>query len=345
MHARVTSNISYYTKKLSEIVLRRGMIKTCRKTIATLSDDKVKAQDALNRHLVSMSTVVSPETKIEFTSSEQVRSAMNYVYERMSSGDKFAGIDLGDKWSTLMNVIMGFQSPYIYLIAATAKVGKTAIAQNFNLQMGMMGVPTLWFNLEMSERDMALRNLSMLTGIANQRLKTGQITDKERERLEAAALKCYDAPMYTVNASGYTVEQIVNTARKYVYTKGIKAIFIDYLQLIAPSKSDYWEANAHISTQVKNMATQLKVPVIAISQLGREAEKSGSSAGMYIQGAYKFIQDCDVYMGIAVNKDAERSGMVNNRIINIGYNRHGMTDVNIDVYFNTETLKCEEVKI
>lgn len=345
MACKSTSNIDYYVKKLSDIVLRRGMIKTCRKTIATLADSKTKAQDALNRHLVGMSTVVSPDVKVEFTSSEQVRSAMNYVYERMSSGEKFAGIDLGEKWKTLMSVIMGFQAPYIYLLAATAKVGKTALAQNFNLQMGMMGIPTLWFNLEMSERDMALRNLSMLTGISNTRLKMGQITDKERVRLEDAALKCYDAPMYTVNASGYTVEQIINTARKYVYTKGIKAIFIDYLQLIAPSKSDYWEANAHISTQVKNMATQLRVPVIAISQLGREAEKSGSSAGMYIQGAYKFIQDCDVYMGISVNKDAEASGSINNRIINIGYNRHGMTDVNIDVYFNCESLKCEEVNV
>lgn len=338
-----TLNIDYYTKKLNEIILRRGIIKNCKRTIAELSDGKVKAQDILNKHLVGVSTIANPDIKLEFSASEQIKSTMAYIYDRMASEDKFAGIDLGRGWSKLMSTIMGFQSPYIYLIAATAKVGKTALAQNFNLRMGLMGIPTLWFNFEMSERDMAIRNLSMMTGISNQRLKMGYIGDEERKKLEDAALKYYNAPMYTVNASGFTIEQVMNTARKYVYTKGIKAIFIDYLQLVAPSKQEYWESNAHISTQTKIMATQLKVPVIAISQLGREAEKNSSSSGMYIQGAYKFIQDCDVYMGMSINKDADSNGGLNNRIINIGYNRHGMNDVNIDVFFDGETLKCEEV--
>lgn len=340
-----TLNIDYYLKKLNEIILRRGIVKNCKRTIAELSDSKIKAQDILNKHLVGVSTIANPDIKLEFSASEQIKSTMAYIYERMASDNKFAGIDLGKGWTKLMDTIMGFQSPYIYLIAATAKVGKTALAQNFNLRMGMMGIPTLWFNFEMSERDMTIRNLSMMTGISNQRLKMGYIGEEERKRLEDAALKYYNAPMYTVNASGFTIEQVMNTARKYVYTKGIKAIFIDYLQLIAPSKQEYWESNAHISTQTKIMATQLKVPIIAISQLGREAEKSNSSSGMYIQGAYKFIQDCDVYMGISVNKDADANGAINNRIINVGYNRHGMNDVNIDVYFDGETLKCEEVEL
>lgn len=339
------SNIDYYVKRLSEYVVKRGIVRTCKKTIATLSDDKVKAQEALDRHLISMSTVVSPDVKTEFSTQEQVRSAMAYVYDRMQSKDAIPGINIGPRWKNLMSTFMGFQAPRIYLIAATAKVGKTALAQNFNLQMTLRGIPTLWFNFEMSERDMALRDLSMMTGISNHRLQTGSIGEEERIRLEEAALKLYSAPSYTVNASGQTVEQVVNTARKYVYSKGIKAIFIDYLQLIAPSKQEYWESNAHVSTQIKTMASQLNVPVIAISQLGREAEKSNSSAGMYIQGAYKFIQDCDVYMGMSVNKEADATGGINNRIINIGYNRHGMSDVNIDVFFDRETLKCEEVNI
>lgn len=341
---KVTTNIDYYIKKLNETILRRGIVKNCKRTIAELSDEKVKAQDVLNKHMIGISTIANPDIKLEFSASEQIKSTMSYIYERMASKDKFAGIDLGKGWSRLMDTIMGFQSPYIYLIAATAKVGKTALAQNFNLRMGMMGIPTLWFNFEMSERDMAIRNLSMMTGISNQRLKMGYIGEEEQKRLEEAAMKYYNAPMYTVNASGFTIEQVMNTARKYVYTKGIKAIFIDYLQLIAPSKQEYWESNAHISTQTKIMATQLKVPIIAISQLGREAEKNNSSEGMYIQGAYKFIQDCDVYMGISINKDADSNGAINNRIINVGYNRHGMNDVNIDVYFDGETLKCEEVE-
>lgn len=339
-----TLNIDYYLKKLNEIILRRGIVKNCKRTIAELSDSKIKAQDILNKHLIGVSTIANPDVKLEFSASEQIKSTMAYIYERMASDNKFAGIDLGKGWTKLMDTIMGFQSPYIYLIAATAKVGKTALAQNFNLRMGMMGIPTLWFNFEMSERDMAIRNLSMMTGISNQRLKMGYVGEEERKKLEDAALKYYNAPMYTVNASGFTIEQVMNTARKYVYTKGIKAIFIDYLQLIAPSKQEYWESNAHISTQTKIMATQLKVPIIAISQLGREAEKSNSSSGMYIQGAYKFIQDCDVYMGMSINKDADANGDINNRIINVGYNRHGMNDVNIDVYFDGETLRCEEVE-
>lgn len=337
-------NIDYYLKKLQNLVVKRGIYRACRHTIAALSEQSMKSQDILDKHLIEISGIASPDVKTEFTTGEQVRSAMSYVYDMMQTDKKFPGIDLGPKWHNLMLSFMGFQAPRIYLIAATAKVGKTSLAQNFNLNMNLQGISTLWFNLEMSERDMMLRNMSMLTGISNRRLQAGAIGDVERERLEKAAIKLYNTSSFVVNASGYTIEQIINVARKYVYTKGVKAIFIDYLQLIAPSKSEYWESNAHISTQLKSMATQLNVPIIAISQLGREAEKSNSSSGMYIQGAYKFIQDCDVYMGFSVNKEAVGTGALNNRIINIEYNRHGICDTKIDVFFDGETLRCEEIK-
>jgi replicative DNA helicase len=342
------NNLDWHIGQVIDAFSRRSIQTSAKKLSAAVSNKTLATSDIVSDHLAQISMQLSPNLKSEFTATEQVDLAMDYVHERMQSGAEMPGVNMGVRWKGLMQSILGFQDSYMYLLAASPKAGKTSLAQNWALISAVVNkVPTLWINLEMSERDLALRNLSILSGVSCTRVRMGAITDREKKILDDAAIRYYESPLFVANGAGLSVQEIVNLMRKYVHAHGVKIIFLDYIQLIKIKNAkgmEYWESHMEISTVLKTAVSRdLKVPLIAVSQLNRFAAQEGTSSGATIGGSYKYIQDTDCYLGLRNRTLKEMDdGQPGNVVLNIEYNRHGPQDVQIRLNFNRDSLRMEE---
>ncbi|MFA5936703.1 MAG: DnaB-like helicase C-terminal domain-containing protein [Candidatus Paceibacterota bacterium] len=345
IYAAGTSNYEYHMGRMLEAYQRRTLKSAARRLSNAIAERGKDVPTILQEHLADVSSKMVPTSKIEFTAEEQVESAIDFVHKRMENRDELPGIDLGPSWKSFMQLTLGLQPSYLYLLSALPKVGKTTVLLNWLLATAVTAkVPAMHLSLEMSERDLALRNLSILSGISNTRLKLGAISGKEKEALDAAAAEYYASPLYLVNGSSLTLHEIINVMRKYVYSHGVKVIFVDYIQLIRnPGKQAYWEKHQEISTELKNAAATLGVPVVAASQLSKAAIEGGGAAHM--GGAFKYLQDCDLAAELRRRTEKElEADPSGNLALNVEYHRHGMQDVYIKILFNHESMKCEEAE-
>lgn len=340
-------NIDYSAKKLVEMSMRRRLNKSGADFIHSLQNPKKTVEESLNDHVRMISNSMVNE-KVVTTAGEHVIHAMDTIYERMRNPG-IPGINIGTNWRKLMSQIMGFQPGHMLSIAAISKAGKTAIAQNWCIeQLKNSGQPTLWVNLEMSDLDLTLRNLSIMTGIPNQRLKIGNISKEERAKLEEASTLYHGFPLYVASMAGSTVFDVVNTIRKYVYSNGIKIVFIDYIQLIQASgrhdKIALWEAQNDIVSSIRQAISTLKITGVVISQLNRGAMAEGSASGQHVSGTIKLIQDSDVFMGLKSKSKQEMLDTPHsNSSLMVEFNRHGPQETCIDLDFNRECIQIEEV--
>ena len=340
------SNLEFHINEVKDAHARRSLRANSIKLSALAFNKERAVSGILSEHLSALSSSVSPSIKHEFTAREQVELAMDYVHTRMESEGTIPGIDLGHEWRNLMELTLGFQPSYMYILSALPKTGKTATALNWCLATAVeKQIPSLWLNLEMSERDLALRNLSILSGVSNTRMRMGQISAKEKETIDKAAKRYYVSPLHVVNAASMNLYEIINVMRKYVYTHGVKVIFIDYIQLIkheANSKKAYWEQHSNISTEIKSVITELNVPTIAISQLSKASIEGGGT--LNIAGSFKYLQDCDMAMELRrrTQKELDKDPK-GNLVLNAEFNRHGPQDVYVKLLFNQDNLRCQEI--
>lgn len=339
------NNYDYHLNAVCDAAVRRGLQSASKQLFGDAANRGKALQDIVAKHMTALAIASTTKTQVEFTAREQVRGAMEYLQEQMSKGGKFPGLSLGAKWRSLDEVTLGFQPGYTYLLSALPKVGKSNTAMNWNLELAVeQNIPTLWLNGEMSERDLALRNLSILSGISSMRIRRGAISAKEKEIIDAAAVRYHASPLHVVNSAGMTVHDAINAMRKAVYSDGVKCVFLDYIQLLrGTSTLSYWERHMEISTELKAAVSRLPVPLIAISQQSKASMTSDGGASNQ-GGSFKYVQDCDIAMDLRRRTDKEMvedgSG---NLVLSIDFNRHGPQDVFAKLLFNTDNLRVEEI--
>lgn len=343
LFTRDFSNFEYHANLVFDGYIRRTVRKSADKLLRGATDQSRDASDVISDHLSTLAKDVAGDGSKEFTSQQQVETAMDYIHSRMESDDEVPGIQLGADWRQLTQLTLGWQPSRMYLISALPKVGKTSLALNWTAEAAIkQRIPWVYFNLEMSERDLSLRILSILSGISNTRLAMGAIGDPEIVKLDEAAELYHQAPLYVVNAAGMMLPEIVNLMRKYVYSHGVRGVTMDYIQLIRHNntKLQYWERHQDISTELKSAITELGIPLIGVSQLSKAATQGGGAANM--GGAFKYLQDCDMAMEL-VKRDKDDPSASGNLLLNIEYNRHGSGESSIDLMFDPESLRVREV--
>jgi replicative DNA helicase len=345
-----TSNLEYHLGLLKEAKIRRDLKEAARKLAQNAANSNKKVEEVVSTHLQTMSSAASPTSKFEFTAGEVIEGAMDFIHDRMSNPGKLPGLDLGPKWRSTTKALLGLQNNRLYLIGAGPKVGKTTLGLNWAVISAVeRKTPTLWINLEMSERDIAMRCLAMLSGISSLRVQAGTLDTKEKELIDSKAAEFYASPFHIFNAFGMSVQEILGAIRKYVYMHSVQIAFLDYVQLLNVSGemrgADYWERHSFVSTQLKQaINANLGIPIVALSQLGRPASQEGSSSGAFIGGSYKYVQDCDTFMGLRVRTDKElEDGLGGNLVLNVEFNRHGPQDVYTRIHFNRDNLRMEEI--
>lgn len=173
-------------------------------------------------------------------------------------------------------LLAGLQPSELTIVAARPSVGKTTLGLHFALAASVReGRPALFVSLEQPAVDVAERAVCSLAGIDNQALKHGRLTAEEWERFRAGGERLRKAPLVVSDGSAQTVARIAARARRMLRRRGLALLLVDYLQLVEPEsrRERREEQVAQVSRRLKNLARELRLPVVVMAQLNRESER------------------------------------------------------------------------
>jgi replicative DNA helicase len=219
--------------------------------------------------------IFSIAERYEHTDVESLGRLVQEVVARLQASDGQRATGVATGFNDLDEVTGGFQAGDFIIIAGRPSMGKTAVALNVAENMALRGEPVGIFSLEMSRHQLVERLLASRSGLELHRLRRMMLGKEHYSRLFAACGELQDAPVYVDDMAGSTLLQIRARARRMVSKHGIKAVFIDYIQLITIGgrvESRQLEVS-EISRGLKGLARELELPVIAMSQLNRAAEQ------------------------------------------------------------------------
>ncbi len=212
----------------------------------------------------------------------------------------------------------GFQPSDLILLAARPSMGKTALALNICADISIKNkIPAALFSLEMSKEQLMNRLLAQESHVNSQNIRTGQMKDDEWAKLIEGAGIISASSLVIDDTPGITISELRSKARKYKLDFDIRAIFIDYLQLMAGGgrNENRQQEVSDISRALKSLARELNIPIIALSQLNRSVETREDHrpqlSDLRESGAIE--QDADVVMFIYrddyYHKDSEDQGI------------------------------------
>jgi replicative DNA helicase len=251
---------------------------------------------------------------------------------------EFIGVPTG--FSQLDKTLGGLQASDLIIIAGRPSIGKTSFVLNI-AQQAAMRLPrktVAVFSLEMAGEQIVQRLIANLTGIDGQRLRLGQINDEEYDRMTEAIGRLSEAPIYIDDTPAAMPNEIRSKSRRLYAERGLDLIVIDYLQLMRSTgrSENRVQEIAAISRSLKALARELKVPVIALSQLSRAVEarpdKKPQLSDLRESGSIE--QDADVVMFLyredAYDKMTERPNIAE---VIIAKHRNGPTGT-VELHFN-----------
>ena len=295
-----TSNIEYYADIVEEHALRRRLMQVGGTIGSIASELQEPIADVLDRSeqevfLVSERRIGGGLVPID----PLLGPAIERAEELQRDGSEITGIPTG--FRDLDRKLAGLHPTNLIIIAARPSMGKSALALNIAQNVALQDKPVAIFSLEMSREEVVSRMLCSAGRIDLQRLNTGRLTEADFTKLSNAASQLYKKPIYVDDSPGLTVTELRAKSRRLRRRPGLGLVVVDYLQLMHGSGGENRQQEiAMISRSLKNLARELEVPVIALSQLNRALEqredKRPRLGDLRESGALE--QDADVVMFI-----------------------------------------------
>mgnify|MGYP000052407692 FL=1 len=292
------ANIEYYANIVAEKALARNLISTCTE-LTTEAYDGQKETEALlddaERRILQLSDT---KNRGDFASVgavvEVTLDKITRLYENKAG---LTGLPTG--FRDLDRMTSGLQPSDLILVAARPSMGKTAFTLNIAQNVGVRQHKTVaFFSLEMSQEQLVQRLLCQIAHIDSQKLRTGQLnSDEEWTRLTDACDKLYESPIYIDDTPGISVAEMRSKARRLKSEHGLDLIIVDYLQLMQGRNAESRQQEiSEISRSLKALARELKVPLIALSQLSRSVESRQDKRPMLsdLRESGALEQDADI---------------------------------------------------
>ncbi|MFH2114991.1 MAG: replicative DNA helicase [Spirochaetota bacterium] len=302
-----SANVEYYAKIVRECSVRRSLIKLSANIRQKAHDDAVETSLLLDELQESIFEVSQDRQSVTYRSvREIVPDAMKMIEKMSKSKALYTGVPSG--FAELDSMTSGFQDSELIIIGARPSVGKTAFALNMASHMALREkVPVCFFSLEMSDLSLTYRLLASEARINSEKVRSGLIKPSDIQSLMDAASRIYEAPLYIVDVPNLKLLDLRSLARRMKTEKDVKIIFVDYLTLITHENADLprWEQISSISRSLKSLARELKIPVVALSQLKREAEgKQPSLSDLRESGSIE--QDADLILFIHREREIDK---------------------------------------
>ncbi len=345
------AHIEYYIKILKQKTIQRDLITASYDILRDAYNDAIKVDDMIDSAQSRIYDAIQSNVRKEVQDiGSLINSAMDSIQEKQSSNG-LSGVPSG--FPSLDAITMGWQPSDLIILAARPSVGKTAFSLNIARNAAVdHHMPVAFFSLEMAAIQLANRLITSESGLHPDKIKGGvKLEDYEWQQLEYKLRSLSKAPLYIDDTPSLPLMEFRTKAKSLVKNKGVRLIIIDYLQLMqGPSelKGLREQEVAAISRTLKATAKELNVPIIALSQLSRNAVQRQGSGGKPqlsdLRESGSIEQDADMvifihrpdYIGLSENEgDKEKTQII------IAKHRNGETR-DIDMRYKGEQLKFVE---
>lgn len=347
-----SKNVEHYAKLVKEKATLRKMIADLSDSLSSAYQGDVSIDDIIAKTEKSMLDISNQNTGTGFRNVADILDThMQMVETRSQTDGVVTGLSTG--FVGLDKITTGLHEDNLIILAARPAMGKTALALNIAQYIAVKEKkPVAIFSLEMGAESLIERMLASEGMVEGYHLKTGNLSVEEWSRLVHAQGNLYDAPIFVDDTAGIRISEIRSKARKLAQEMGgLGVIIIDYLQLITGSKGENrQQVVSEISRELKILAKDLKVPVIALSQLSRAVEQRQDKRPMLadLRESGSIEQDADIvaflYRDAYYQKEQADSQEANNVTeLILEKNRHGSLGT-VKLYFHKEYTKFSSVE-
>jgi len=266
--------LSWYIKNLRELSIRRKLIESC-VNLAAMGSNSTTGNDEFFEAYDKMLSATSLRyaDDIPSVNVRQIVSMALKELENRSRG-KPSGVLTG--YPRLDHMTSGIQAGNLALLAATPGMGKTSLALNIIANCtGTTSLPTMLYSFEMSDVEIVLRMLSTVSSVSGTRMRSGRLTGKDWHMVTQAANDLSSKQLCIIDRGDLKVDKLLHITREFKRKNGLGLVVVDYIQLIAETgkKQNREREVAHVSRTLKNIAVELRVPILALSQLNRDITK------------------------------------------------------------------------
>lgn len=335
-----SSNAKYY----AEMIQRKHILRTLIAAAEHISELGYNEADEIETVLDEAEKKIYSITNASVTKKfVNIKDTLVEAWERLDTmhkgGAELRGIPSG--FPALDTLLSGFQKSDLIILAARPSMGKTTLALDIARQAAIQhNVPVGIFSLEMNTQQLVDRMLSAESRVNAWKLRTGRLSlEEDFDKIRGSLEKLSKAPIFIDDQSGNTIMKMRSAARKLKSEHGLGLIIVDYLQLMSTAKQYDSMVNqvTEISRSLKNLAKDLDVPVIALSQLSRAVESRGGKPRLSdLRDSGSIEQDADVVMFIhREDKQDKNSDRPNIAEILVEKHRNGPVGF-IELYFDEE---------
>ena len=291
------ANIDYYIEIVLDRAARRDLIKISSELKASSFNLQENSAVLLDNAEQKIFALAERNETTEIYSAQQIMyREIELIEARYKSKNQFTGVPTG--FAKLDVYTSGFQNSELIIIGARPSIGKTAFAlsmiQNISCERK---IPCGFFSLEMPYESIGMRLLAQEARVPMQKIRSGMLRVDDVKRIQDAAGRWYEAPLYTVDTPNMKLLDLRAVARRMVKNQEVKIIFIDYIGLISTddNKREQWEQVSEISKSLKALARELEIPIVALCQVARDAEGQEPNLAQ-LRGSGSIEQDADVVM-------------------------------------------------
>ncbi|HSL63879.1 MAG TPA: replicative DNA helicase [Gaiellaceae bacterium] len=327
-----TANAAHYARIVRETATLRGLIRVGGE-IARLGWERPgETQDLVDRAEQVMFELSQQRVSTEFS---HIETLLKESFERITAlyeaGAEITGVPSG--FRGLDRITSGFQPGNLIIVAARPSMGKSALALCMAANLGVRHeIPVALFTLEMSKAEVTQRLLCSEAKVESQRLRSGRLAADDWPRLVAAGDKLMKAPVYVDDTGSITMMELRSKARRLKSKEpSLGLVIVDYLQLMTSGSSAESRVQevSQISRQLKVLARDLELPILALSQLSRAVEQRHDKRPILsdLRESGSIEQDADivafVYRDEYYNEESDQQGLAE---LIVAKHRNGPTD-------------------
>jgi replicative DNA helicase len=334
------ANIAHYANLIKEEAIKRELISVGGRIAESAFDPDAKADILLDSAEAKLFGISQESLKEDFV---PIKKILEISFDRLDELHKTAGglRGVGTGLKSLDNKLSGLQESNMVVLASRPSVGKTSLALNITQYAAVeKKIPVGIFSLETSREQLVDRLLSAQADIDGWKIATGNLTEKDFKAIGEAMGELAEAPIFVDDTPGISVAEIRTKARRLHMEHKVKLIIVDYLQLCkGRGLESRVQEVSEISQALKNLARELRVPVLALSQLSRAIEARGEKRPQLsdLRESGSIEQDADVVMFLYRPDEEDRS----NINLFIAKHRNGPTG-ELSLFFRAERTKFHE---
>jgi replicative DNA helicase len=298
------ANVEYHAEILLEKAIRRQLIEASTEIIKPCYDDSQEVDELLDRSELRIFSIKERHLKGGFTSLKDILpQTMQSLDEYAEKGGTLTGLPTG--FDELDDLTAGLQPADLIVVAGRPAMGKTAFCLNVAEHLAVNEkIPVAVFSLEMSKEQLAQRMLCSRAKVSSNRLRRGKLKDYQWTNLSIAVGPLSEAPIYVDDSPAISALELKAKARRLKSQRGVGLVIVDYMQLMQGPRNveNRQQEIAFISRSLKNLAKELSLPVMALSQLSRQSEARGG----YMKPQLADLRECVTGDTLVVMSDGRR---------------------------------------